>query len=213
VLIQFMKQVLCILLLSLFAVSCKKKVTDNQSTYEYTHGKISSSLYPYLFNVGSYWVYKDTANSNLDSVTLTDIQRDTFIIGPSVPGQGPRGELEYFDTKYYSSYQASSYSEKLMTYVISRSLDHAAYIFLSGKGKGYSLENAKIVDVIDSIIIENAIYRNVTKMKITKSYYINGNFYFYYADSIGVVKRETITNDTVIQTWNLLRHNVTMYKY
>src|SRR4051812_33282400 len=92
--IRFMKQVLFILFLFLFAESCKK-VTNNESTYEYKHGKISSSLYPYLFNAGSYWVYKDTANGNLDSVALTDIQRTTFIIGPSQPGQGAKGDEEY----------------------------------------------------------------------------------------------------------------------
>lgn len=189
--------------------SCKKE-TSNQT--QYYQGKISSSLHPYLFDVGSYWVYKDTANSNLDSIALKNVQRTTFVIGPSHPGQGYQGDEEYFDMEYLSSYSAS-YHEQLFGYVISKALYNGGYVFLSSKTKGDSLANALIVDVIDSIKIENNVYRNVTKMKITNDTYINGNFNFYYADSVGVIRKETIVNNTVTQTWNLIRYKAVLLKY
>jgi hypothetical protein len=75
---------------------------------------------------------------------------------------------------------------------------------------GTSYNNAQVSDIIDTLIVEGNPYLNVVKMKVNEDNYIQGNFYFYYADSIGIVRKEILVNDTVVNTWNLLRYNVVL---
>jgi hypothetical protein len=194
-----------------FAVSCEKE--KEEPTRIYSNYKISSSLYPYLFNENSYWIYKDTTTGNLDSVVLKQIGRSSYSIPPTSPGQGSQGSLEYFNFTYTSSYNGNTYDEQLFSSVISRSFIDGGFLFLSDRVIGDSLMNIKILDVIDSLSIENNTYFNVTKMRIKNDYYINGNYNYFYADSIGVIRKETLVNDSIVETWNLLRKNTSLFIY
>ncbi len=214
-----MKNLLIILLCFVYLESCKKdrEESNTNSTYtpyqESNHSKINPTLYPYLFNTGSYWIYKDSASLNLDSIALTGLLRTSVPVPPSNPNQTNLGDLEYFDVTYFSSNISSSYHEQLFSNTISRYLYYGGFVFISSKRINDHLYNAVIADVIDSINVENVVYRNVTKMKVSQDSYINGNFYFYYADSVGVIKKDSLVNDTVVQTWNLLRKNTSIYDY
>jgi len=193
--------------------SCKKDIEESNTNSSYipyqgsNHSKINSSLYPYLFNTGSYWIYKDSASLNFDSIALTNFLRTAY----PIPRQ--TGDVEYFDVTYFSSNISSSYHEQLFGNVISRSLYLGGFVFISNKRINDYVYNALIADVIDSINVENVVYRNVTKMKVSQDPYINGNFYFYYADSVGIIKKDSLVNDIVVQTWNLIRKNTSLYDY
>jgi hypothetical protein len=90
-------------------IGCKKDSSIQNNTVAPEHIKISQSLYPFLFDVSSYWIYKDTITNNLDSVTLNSDTKKIEIISPSGPGQGSRGDIEYFDINYFSSFTNKNY--------------------------------------------------------------------------------------------------------
>ena len=79
--------------------SCEKE-EDEGSNYYY--GKISTGLYPMLFNIGSYWIYEKQEDYIIDSIVVSNIYSDTFVIEPSMPGQGPYGEEQVYVVTYFS---------------------------------------------------------------------------------------------------------------
>lgn len=205
-----------LLLLMVIFTSCKKdkkeieKIPDPPKTIWVS--KISKSLYPFLFDNGSYWIYKDTISNVIDSISLTSISKYVVPLGAGGPGQGSPGDLEYFGISYYNHTANYAYSEQLLGYVIARGF-YGGYTLLSNKNIGEKNENAEISDVLDSLTVEGNTYYNVVKMKITKDSYIDNNYNFYYVDNIGIIKKETTSNDSIINTSNLLRYNTVMYTY
>jgi hypothetical protein len=89
--------------------------------------------------------------------------------------------------------------------VISQGLYSGGFVLLSSKKIGDISQNAEILDVLDSLTIENRTYKTVVKMKVSQDEYIAQNYQLYYVDSIGVIKKEIMDNGTVRETWNLLR--------
>jgi hypothetical protein len=196
-----------IILLILTVISCKEELETNNNL-----GRISQSLYPFLFDNGSYWIYRDSATNIVDSIILTSISRDTLNIPPSVPHQSSTNSEEFFGLNYYSIL-SGSYQEQLIGYVISKGYYKGGFLLLSSKRPRDKSENAEIVNVFDTLTIAGNLFKEVVKMKITKDEYVNANYNLYYVDSIGVIRKEIINNDSQIQVWNLLRYKTVMYKY
>lgn len=196
-----MRLTLIILLFIVLFTGCKKDKEIAQTNYD--HHKISQTLYPFLFHLGSYWVFKDTITSTIDSTIVTSITKNTFYF--------KGGDAEYFHINYKSYPTNSTYQEELIGYVISRGNSSSGYTLLSSKQKGDKSQNAEITDVLDSLIVEGKTYHTVVKMKIKKDYNIPNNYNFYYVDSVGIIKKETTVNDLVIDTWNLLRYKTVMH--
>jgi hypothetical protein len=172
---------------------------------------ISKSLYPYLFSQGSFWVYMKTNSNDLDYISVISISRDYFYVPPSTPGQGIRAYEEFYTIRYSSSL-TGFYDEQLFGYVISRGLYNGGFVFLSGKTIGDKRMNAELTDVIDTLTVEHKMYKQVTKMKIKSDQYIVGNFNLYYADSVGIVRKEKTENDSITETWNLIEFNTALVK-
>ena len=182
-------------------IGCHKESEDRN----YFHGKISESLHPFLFDTGSYWIYKRSNSSIPDSTVVKSISKNTFIVGPMGPGQGDQGDEEYYNIHYLSFPANNVYDEQLLGYVISRGLYYGGCVLLSSKKVGDKGLNAEILEVLDSLTVENKIYKTVVKMKVNQDKYIDQNYQLYYVDSIGVIKKEIMGNGTVTETWNLLR--------
>jgi hypothetical protein len=194
-------KLMLIMFLSIIFSGCHKESKDK----DYFHRKISQSLYPYLFDTGSYWIYKKS-NSNIpDSTIVKSITKNTFIVGPMGPGQGDQGDEEYYSIHYQCFPANNTYDEQLLGYVISQGLYSGGFVLLSSKKIGDISQNAEILDVLDSLTIENRTYKTVVKMKVSQDEYIAQNYQLYYVDSIGVIKKEIMDNGTVRETWNLLR--------
>jgi hypothetical protein len=193
--------VMLIMVFSIMLAGCQK---ESENT-DYSHGRISQSLYPFLFDTGSYWIYKKANSNILDSTVVKSISKDTFIIGPFGPGQGNQGDEEYYNIQYLSFPANNTYDEQLLGYVISRGLYSGGFVLLSSKKIGDKSQNAEILDVMDSLTIEHKTYKTVVKMKVSQDEYIDQNYQLYYVDSIGVIKKEITGNGTVTETWNLLR--------
>ena len=90
--IRYSTSLLMILFIGLMVCPACKEEEENT----YFQHKISRDLYPLLFDEGSYWIYKNTDTSVVDSVVLTKVRIDTVAHGPSGPGQGSPGEEEVY---------------------------------------------------------------------------------------------------------------------
>ena len=100
-----------------------------------------------------------------------------------------------------------------MSDFISRGLINGGFTLLSSKMKGDKRLNAEITEILNSLKVEETTYYNVVKMKISKDNYIKNDCVFYYVDSIGIVKKEFMSNNKVTNTSNLLRYKTNLYKY
>lgn len=209
-LIKKMRIVLVLLIVSVFS-SCKKE--DETTSSSYTYYKIKQSLYPFLFDYGSFWIYKDTITGNIDSISLTSITKHNVTIKPIVPTQGPQGEQEYFNIQYLSFPSNQIIEEQLMSDFISRGLINGGFTLLSSKTKGDKRLNAEITEILNSLKVEETTYYNVVKMKISKDNYIKNYCFYYYVDSIGIIKKEITSNNKVVNTSNLMRYKTNLYKY
>ena len=194
----------------LIIVTCIVSCNKDEHREPLPHYKICECLYPYLFDLGSYWIYKNETSNITDSIAVENISKDVFTLGPTVPGQGPQGILDFVKIDYSSSNNSEYYSEDLFANEISRGLLKGGFVFLSGK-VGDSVLNVKVEEILDTLSVENKIYRNVAIMKIKADNYIHDDCKFYYVDNIGIVKKEIFIGDSMTVTWNLLRCKTFLY--
>jgi len=191
-----------LLISSLILMSCKKSEEVTGGNHYY---KINESLHPMLFDVESYWIYKNNMTNIIDSIKLTEVEMDT--IGPFNLGNGYTSTYQAFNLKY-SSKIFGEYSEQYVGYVISRGSTEGGYVYLSSHKIGDSTANAKITAIHDTLIVNNLIYENVVELNIKKDMYIEDELNLFYVDSIGIIKKE-IKEDNIIQdTWELLNYNI-----
>jgi hypothetical protein len=190
--------------------TCKKEEVNPTIS---NHGKISSNLRAFLFETGSYWIYKDSITNSLDSTIVTSITKDKYVVLPSISGQGSPGDEEYYKINYLSFPTNSIYSEEIIGSIISQGHIHSGVTYIASKKGGETIYNAQIETVLDSFSVEGSQYHNVIKMRIQADNYISSNYNFYYVDSIGIIKKEKRIGETVSETWNLLRYNTTIKQY
>lgn len=228
----YMKAAILVIALASIMTACEK----DEQKYELV--KIDDSLKPFLFDQGSYWVYtmypikadtivvkkdslsapkdsviyvRDTVNVQNDSVFVESIAKDTIN-----PVGMPRS-YEIYDIKYHSSLKDSSYHEQLIGYVITKGLVDGGFVLLTSKKKNDRSMNAEIVNYSEEMKVENVTYKQVVKMKVSKDKFINDNYFLYYADQKGMIKKEKLgldiqKKDSVIETWTLKKSNVKLLK-
>jgi len=194
-----------IILCSILIFSCKREGNTIPTS------GIDKGLYPFLFDTGSYWVYKDSITGSLDSTVVTSIERK--IIGtPTVPGGKPRTDSrnEMFEIRYVSYPTNTKFFNMLIGGVMSEYDWWSGYVYLSGKQIGDESDVAKINNVIDVQNVEGNEYKDVVKMRIRHRY---DSSYLYYADGVGLIKKQKIIRDTITETSNLLRYNTILRPY
>ena len=172
---------------------------------------IDKGLYPFLFDTGSYWVYKDSVTGSLDSTIVTSIERK--IIGtPTVPGGKPKtnSNNEMFEIRYVSYPTNTKFFNILIGGVMSEYEWWSGCVYLSGKQIGLESERAKINKVLDVLSVEGNEYHDVVQMRIRHP---NDSSYLYYADGVGLIKKQKIIRDTITETSNLLRYNTILRPY
>jgi len=135
------------------------------------------------------------------------IVKDTFAIGPSGPGQGYSGYQKFYTIQYRSTFTNQTFEEDLIGYLIRKGHGNGGFVLLTSKSIGDKNLNAEIIDILDSLTIESKTYKEVIKMKILADQYISQNYYLYYTDSIGLIKKELVVNNVVSETWNLSAFN------
>jgi hypothetical protein len=200
-------KVFIILILSISFLGCRKEVGKKIINTN----RISKSLYPFVFDKGSYWIYKETNSGILDNLVVQTITRDSFAVLPTSPGQGIQWYEEFYNIKYSSSL-TGSYDEQLLGYIISRGLYQGGYVFLSSKKIGDKSMNAELIDILDTLTIENKTYKGVVKMKILEDQYLTGNYNLYYVDSVGVIRKERTENEKITESWNLIEFKTDLFE-
>ncbi|MDF2438651.1 MAG: hypothetical protein K0Q95_3027 [Bacteroidota bacterium] len=194
----------------IFFVSCKKEENKSRA---FEHTQVAPALYPYLFKVGSYWIYRNSFTGNQDSIGVRTVNRFTYNLGPSGPGEGSPGDEEYVKVTYYGSIY---YEETFRTTTIYRGpfeegSTPKSVSFFSGS-PGSIWVNATYEAVLDSLTVEGTTYHDVVKMRIQQDAYIS-NCNFYYVKNIGIIRKELLTNNIVTSTHDLIRYNTTLYPY
>jgi hypothetical protein len=201
-----------VLIVSLFLLSMLFSCEDEETTSKKPDFyKVDSSLNSMFFDEGSYWVYENSDKSKTDSVIIKDIIKDTLELGPSMPGQGPVGDVEYYSIEYFSSFRGIYY-EQLVGYVISQGCTYGGYLYLSSHEKGDSSLNAEISEIYDTLIVGENIYLKVVKMEIQADGYVPTDMNLYYVDSVGIVKKEIVSDNKITETWNLIRYNTKLFQ-
>ena len=231
------KLLVVMLALTLAFSGCVKDPEDSTILVKPDH-----SLNPFMFDKGSYWIYtmvplkadtiktvpkdsltapkdsivyvRDSTNIIRDSVNVESIEKDTLYITENVR------YYEYYRIKYHSSVRIKhpdsvnnlTYDDYLYGYVISRGLNNGGFLLLSSKKKGDKSKNAEITDVMEEMKMEDRTYKQVVKMKVLKDDYISDNYFLYYADQVGIIRKEKIVNDTIRETWNLIHYKVNLLK-
>lgn len=171
---------------------------------------ISSSLYPYIFDVGSYWVYEKDGTNILDSLVQTQLVQDStppVIVG----GNLVMGPVEYFQMHYESKTLSYSTWDQMIGYVIvDEGTDWAndgPCKLLSSYQKGDSANYSVIKDTLSTMVVAGHTFSKVTKMLAHKHpVYNNQPAYYYYSQGVGMIRKELLNADhsQVLETWNLI---------
>ena len=206
--IKHSKSLLMMLFIGLMVCAGCKDEEENT----YFHHKISESLYPLLFNEGSYWIYNNTDTTLFDTIVLTKVEIDTLVYGPSGPGQGSPGEEQVYVLSYTSS-QFGAYQRTLREDYISRGWmvggEPIGVEYLSSHQIGDELLSAKIADIYNSFVVNGESYADVVKMDVIN---YGGNFpgdmNIYYVDYVGIIKKVIAKTDNTTETWELLKYTI-----
>lgn len=187
---------------ALILFSCEKKEPE---IVQYFEDSLSIDLYPMLFASGSQWVYQDSAGKTLDTVTFIEVTRDT--------NHYVSTGLEYSSVCYSVDAKSSvsgNFKWFYIGYIISVNDESHDYIYLAGKRKNDSVQNAVLEKVFDTLIVNNIKYPDVVKMRIKSDDLIQKPMILYFTDSIGIVRKEVQNNSGIKEVWNLIYKDVTL---
>jgi hypothetical protein len=115
-----------------------------------------------------------------------------------------------FEIRYVSYPTNTKFFNILIGGVISEYEWWSGCVYLSGKQIGLESERAKINKVLDVLSVEGNEYHDVVQMRIRHP---NDSSYLYYADGVGLIKKQKIIRDTITETSNLLRYNTILRPY
>jgi hypothetical protein len=205
-------KVVLIFLFCLILFSCKKK--EEASTY--TIGYLLPELRPYMFNVGSYWVYENDSSFVLDSITVSSIRHDFIYSTPSGPGMGSPGKSEFYRMNLNDFMTFDNYTDFIWYGIIARNGNESPTfgqpILIPSDNIGYHDCGTYVWDTINSINILGNTFSKVREMKVVSSEQLINAFsydtYLFYSDSIGLIKKIVDKGNGNIESWSLKRWNI-----
>lgn len=190
-----------LIVISFVVTSCKKE----EEIY-WPISYVGEEVHPFLFDIGSVWLYKNPVSKEIDNVEIIDFAFDRYI-----PGGKLNGELQFYRISYVSDV-FGEYKEYACLDIISRAIHFGGILFIASGNEGDECENARIDTIYSSFYVNGIAYEDVVKMEIEADEWLDIEMNLYWADSIGVVKKEIIENDQIIETWNLQSYDVVLYK-
>lgn len=206
-------KVVLVIALALTIAACDK----NEEKYELV--KIDKTLYPFLFDKGTQWVYQKGMRDSIDSLTvIMDTIKVEAITKDTISPLGLFRSYEIYDIKYFSSLKDSTFNEQLIGYVITKGQVDGGFVLLSSKKKGDKSLNAEIVNVSDEMTVEDVTYKKVVKMKVSKDQFIKDSYYLYYVDQVGMIKKEKLglnaamKEDSIMESWTLIKSDIQLFK-
>ena len=205
-----MKTGIYIIILSfiIFNISCNEPEETVESS-DIDTSFISSDLKKHFYYINTVWIFESDIGEK-DTITLLRIEKD-FLEPMYMHGQLQLGYIENYKFHYLST-RDGQYWDQYIGYVIVRNgIDWAngEYIYLSSYQIGDSSDEAQIDTIFDSYNVSNTTYRNVIKMRIDNfDFEFGEDWYYYFVDSVGIIRKEKINDEPNNETWNLIERNI-----
>ena len=202
--------------------SCKKGKDEepkpnllyNVTTYNY----ISTSILPYKFKVGTYWVYENDSTGILDSIVVDSISTGFFISTPSVHSTTGETKTEFYKMNIHSFGSSTYYNESLINFYLTRNYSGEWYnfqgqkIYAANHPIGTTSDGMTIIAKFLSMNVGINTFNNVDKVEIIAANQSSPEYAFdtqlYFCDSIGLIKKGTILSPGNIESWSIKRWNI-----
>ncbi|MGD9977860.1 MAG: hypothetical protein AB7S54_07990 [Bacteroidales bacterium] len=199
------------ILILVFFLSCEEKIEkeDPLSPSSIDTVFISDNLQKQFYEIGSIWVFESESGLR-DTIKLLNIERN-YNRPVYTHGNLEMGYVETYKFSYNSS-RIGNYWDQYIGYVIVRNGinwgNEGEYIYLSSYKLKDSSAFASIDSILETMSVSEIEYKNVVKMKIMDfSFENNENWYYYFVDSIGIIKKEKISVGTNEKCWSLIYRN------
>jgi hypothetical protein len=199
------------LLLFLMTCSCKKDECENYSPHKDV--VIDNSMHPYNFKESSYWVYKNDATLELDSQRVIYTSNNDFT--GEYPSKCSGGTFVYeYRMTVHSFLNNSDYDYFIIGSGLYKdtnsSVNHYGRFIYSGTNIYSADSGTEYIENIPLLNLNGNDFNNVKKIWVkvlaTNSYYPNlsaYDMYFYFSDSVGLIKWEVSDGSSIIESWSL----------
>lgn len=215
---------LAILIVGFAFTSCHKDtvvpptVNPPQTNHESRYDYINALLKPYKFDIGSYWVYQNDTNGNLDSVVVIAVDSNfaRMPVGSGSHG-GTTVYAQYINITMKSNASYQTYNDCLFYDQIIRSAtSYNGYggqrILYATADTSHTYCGTKLIARFPTMTINNHDFNNVMESKVTATLQefpiFSNDTYFYFSDSIGLIKRVIDLGSGNYESWSILRWNV-----
>jgi hypothetical protein len=182
-------------------------------TKEGHHYTVSQEFKDYfLFQKGSYWIYKNDSTNGIDSTYLLGVPlHNIFPTGENKSDPTIEQYILEFNSDIMLNYHIETYTSDqtyIMMYIkdstyafgmISQLIADSNY-YLQFFAEGYF----KVLPTLPSIELNSIIFNNVLQ---TKFYNDKDSFNFYFAKNVGLIKIKGKWENKN-HSWSLLRYNV-----
>ena len=155
----------------LILASCRKKDTcDEDSSYH----ELNPCLHSFIFDTGSYWIYKNSLNTNMDSVFVEKCEFE--VIGYKNGGSGcqPTTAFESINTEFNST--INGLFTTFMHYDMVKPGQDLEY-----ENRLFDCSN---MESLDSLELQNQTFYNILKIET-----INPNAKLFYKEDVGLIRK------------------------
>ncbi len=195
---------ICLLLISLILVSCKKDEENPVGSYD-LH-KVDPIMAAYSFAPGSTWIYENLADGRRDTVEVMSVNRT--LLHEAIHSYS--SDMVLFNRQYQSSI-SGVYFESLFTVYISRGGPYEDFIFMPESQVGFTSVGATVLGGYKSMTIGTHTFHIVTKMHTSTGRFLPEPMHLYFSPNVGIIRKELIRADTVYATWDLVDWQVPPY--
>lgn len=213
-----MRKCIYILFISIIVIGCNRDEELNPESNRSFYYPLNSALVTnYLYQSGTWWVYKDLTDNSRDSIYVTNSINSvfTFIESPSLPGQGPK----YHNYDSYEMILGGNTHETDRYYLFTdnfRTKFNLPYeltsIFTYNESVDSTVSDFNRVAFYDSIQIQNIWYYDVAKTKIYTYYHsccpIPDLDYYYISKEFGIIRKEIANTDSTYKIYELVNKNI-----
>jgi hypothetical protein len=191
--------------------SCKKDKCENYSPHKDV--VIDNSMYSSKFKESSYWVYKNDVTLELDSQRVIYSSNNDFT--GEYPSKCSGGTFVYEHRMTVHSFLNNKDFDYFIIgsglYKDTNSMgNHLGRFIYSGTNIYSNESGAEYMENIPFLNLNGSDFTNVKKIWVkvlpTNSYYPNlstHEMYFYFSDSVGLIKWEVSDGTSVIESWSL----------
>lgn len=181
------------------------------STYTY----LDTSMTPYKFKLGTYWVYENDSTFAIDSVIIDSVYSGFY--GTYMP-HGLTNYSEIYKMYFQHFGTSEYYNQSLLGIYVFRNWTQsfpsftAQPVFVTNRPIGFSVQGMTIEGKLSSMNIGTSTFTEVDNVKISAVDQSVPVFIYdthlYFCDSVGLIKKETEISPGNIESWSLKRWNI-----